>query len=83
VKTKAEAGKIWEYVDPSKSKDQLTVLSKPTVPTARNVNSAKTTVADLTADELDELKLLRFDFKHWLQLYKRQDVALHSLKSFI
>ena len=83
VKTKAEAGKVWEYVDPSKPKDQLKALSRPAVPTAKDVNPAKTTVASLTADELDELKLLRFDFKHQLQLYERQDTALHNLKSFI
>ena len=38
VKTKAEAGKVWDYVDPSKPKDQLGVLSRPTVPMAKEVN---------------------------------------------
>lgn len=83
VKTKAEAGKIWEYVDPSKAKDELKVLSKPEVPRAKDVNPAKTTVANLSDDELDELKLLRYDFKHQLQLYERQDAALFTLKTFI
>jgi hypothetical protein len=83
VKTKAQAGKIWEYVNPSKAKDELKVLSKPNVPKAKDVNPAKNTIAELTNDELDELKLLRYDFKHQLQLYERQDAALSTLKSFI
>ena len=82
VKTKAEAGKVWKYVDPSKPKDEET-LTRPEVPKAKDVNPAKSTISELTPDELDELKLLRYDFKHQLQLYERQDAALSTLKSFI
>ena len=83
IKTKAEAGKIWEYVDPSKAKGDLKTLTRPEVPKAKDVNPAKNTVAELGADELDQLKLLRYDFKHRLQLYERQDTALSTLKTFI
>ena len=82
VKTKAEAGKVWKYVDPSKPKDEET-LTRPEVPKAKDVNPAKSTISELTPDELDELKLLRYDFKHQLQIYERQDAALSTLKSFI
>ena len=82
VKTKAEAGKVWKYVDPSKPKDEET-LTRPEVPKAKDVNPAKSTISELTPDELDELKLLRYDFKLQLQLYERQDAALSTLKSFI
>ena len=40
-------------------------------------------VRELSDVELDELKLLRYDFKHRLQLFERQDTALSTLKSFI
>ena len=83
IKTKAEAGKVWEYVDPSQEKDKLKTLNRPEVPKAKDVNPAKNTISELTPDELDELKLLRYDFKHCLQLYERQDTALSTLKSFI
>jgi len=83
IKTKAEAGKIWEYVNPSKPKEDIKALSRPEIPLAKDVNPEKTTMAQLTPDEQDELKLLRFDFKHHLQLYERQDTALSSLKGYI
>lgn len=70
-------------MDPSKAKEDLKTLSRPEVPKATDVNPAKNTVVELEADELDELKLLRYDFKHWLQLYKREETALSTLKLYI
>ncbi len=66
VKTKAEAGKIWEYVDPSKEKGDVMSLSRPEIPMAKDVNPDKNTMAGLTPEEQDELKLLCFDYKHRL-----------------
>ena len=83
VKAKAEAGKVWGFVNPLLAKEELTELTKPEVPKAKDVNLEKTTVAELLDIELDELKLLRYDFKHRLQLFERQDTALSTLKSFI
>ena len=83
VKTKAEAGRIWDYVDPSKSKEEVKTLSRPEIPLAKDVNPGKNTMAELTTDEQEELKLLRFDYKHCVQLYERQDIALSSLKGYI
>jgi hypothetical protein len=83
IKTKAEAGKIWEYVNPAVPKESLKVLTRPEVPKPKDINPQKNTVAELTDDELDELKLLRYDFKHQLQLYERQDVALSTLKALV
>jgi hypothetical protein len=83
IKTKAEAGKIWEYVNPSKAKEEVKTLSRPEIPMAKDVNQEKNTMAQLTPDEQEELKLLRFDYKHHIQLYERQDTALSSLKAHI
>ena len=83
VKAKAEAGKVWEFVNPSLTQQELKELIKPEVPKAKDVNPGTTTVAELLDIELDELKLLRYDFKHRLQLFERQDTALSTLKSFI
>ncbi len=80
---KAEAGKIWNYVDPSKDKGEVKSLSRPEIPMAKDVNPDKNTVARLTPKEQDELKLLCFDYKYHLQLYEQQDIALSSLKAFI
>ena len=71
VKTKAEAGKVWDFVNPAVLKEELRVLTRPKVPKAPDVNPEKNTVAGLSSDELDELKLLRNNLKHELQLYER------------
>ena len=67
---KVEAGKVWDFIDPSKTKEELKSLSQPEVQKARDVNPEKNAVAQLSGDELDELKLLCFNFKHKLQLYE-------------
>ena len=83
IKTKAVGGRIWEFVDPRTNKDELPTLRRPTIPSAKDVNSEKSTLSQLTDDEKDELKLQRYDYKHQLALYERQDAALASLRSFI
>ncbi len=66
VKTKAEAGKIWEYVNLSKEKGEVKSLSRLEIPMAKDVNPDKNTIAGLTPEEQDKLKLLCFDYKHCL-----------------
>ena len=78
-----EAGKVWEFVNPLLTQQELKELTKPEVPRAKDINPEKTTVAELLDIELDALKLLRYNFKHKLQLFKQQDTALSTLKSFI
>jgi hypothetical protein len=83
VKKKSVGGKIWDFVNPNTNKDELPILEKPMIPSAKDVNPLKTVLSQLTDDEKDELKLLRYDFKHQLTLYERQDAALASLRLFI
>ena len=64
VKTKALAGKIWEFVNLSTEKTRLPVLERPTIPMANNVNPAKTAISILSEDEKEELKLLCYSYKH-------------------
>src|SRR5436190_23121218 len=70
-------------MDPSIKKDNFSNLIEPELPTASTVNSAKTTFALLSEDEKEELKLLRFKYKHDLAKYERQEVALANLRGFI
>jgi hypothetical protein len=83
VKTKSVGGKIWDFVNPNTNKDELPILEKPMIPSAKDVNPLKTVLSQLTDDEKDKLKLLRYDFKHQPTLYERQDAALASLRLFI
>ena len=83
IRTKAIGGKIWEFVDPSKDKDSLPILREPSVPMAKDVNPEAATISALSDDEKEELKLLRFNYKHKLSVYERQDTALASLRTYI
>jgi hypothetical protein len=70
IKTKAEARKVWEFVNPALAKEDLKKLTQPEIPKAKDINPEKTTVAELTDVELDELKLLQYDFKRQIQLFE-------------
>jgi hypothetical protein len=70
-------------VDPSKDKDSLPILREPSVPMAKDVNPEAATISALSDDEKEELKLLRFNYKHKLSVYERQDAALASLRTYI
>jgi hypothetical protein len=62
VKTKSVGGKIWDFVNPNTNKDELPILKKPMIPSAKDVNPLKTVLSQLTDDEKDELKPLRYDY---------------------
>ena len=51
IKTKAVGGKIWKYIDLSMDKNALPTLEKPTIPSVKDINSQKTTIAKLTENE--------------------------------
>ena len=53
----------------------LKILSRLGVPKANSVNRTKNTVAELTDDERDKLKLLCYNFKYQLQPFERQEIA--------
>jgi phospholipase C len=69
VKTKS-VGKFWDFVNPNTNKAELPILEKPMIPSAKDVNPLKTVLSQLMDDEKDELKLLRYDYKHQLTLYE-------------
>ena len=81
IKTQALAGKIWQYLDPSK--DAVPALDEPVAPTPDKVNPQKTTVAQLTAEEREQYKILRQDYKWERDQYDKKDVALSVLRTAI
>jgi len=83
VKTKAKAGEIWEFVDPSTVKTALPAFNEPTLPRPANVNPAKTTISNLDADEKEELQVLRQDYKQKSRRYEQQRAALGNLRIHI
>ena len=83
IRTKALAGKIWEFVNPSTLKASLPALERPAILMTTDVNPVKTAVPKLDQDEKNELKLLHYSYKHELTIYKWKNAALEALQSFI
>ena len=81
VKVHALAGEVWDYVDPSK--DQVPILREPTLPRPEDVNPDISTYRRLTAEEKDDYKMLRQDYKLELDRYNRKKSALSFLYSHI
>ena len=61
VKVHALAGEVWEYVDPFK--DQVSTLMEPTLSQPAEVNRDVTTYGQLSAEEKDDYKMLRQNYK--------------------
>jgi hypothetical protein len=55
VKTKARAGKVWEYIDPSKSADEVLKLVEPKIPEPSDIRAGVESPINLTDEELKKL----------------------------
>jgi hypothetical protein len=81
VKVHALTGKVWEYVDPSKV--EVPVLKEPTLPRPEDVKAGITSYGRLSAEEKDDYKMLRQDYKLEMDRYTRKKSALSSLSNHI
>jgi transposase InsO family protein len=81
VKTLALAGKVWDYIDPSK--DEVPALEEPLPPQPSDVNDQVATFGLLSQEEREEFRILRQDYKWQRDLYDRRDNALASLRTSI
>jgi hypothetical protein len=70
VKAKSVGGNIWDFVNPNTNEAEFPILEKPIIPSAKDINLLKTVLSQLTDDEKDELKVLRYNFKYQLTLYE-------------
>jgi hypothetical protein len=61
VKTLALAGKVWDYVDPSK--DEVPALEEPRSSQSKNVNAQASIFGQLSREEREEYRVLRQDYK--------------------
>jgi hypothetical protein len=81
VKTLALAGKVWDYLDPSK--DQVPTLEEPQPPKPTDINAEISTFGQLSQEEREEYRMLRQDYKWQRDLYDRRDSALSSMRTSI
>jgi hypothetical protein len=81
VKVYALAREVWEYVDPSKV--EVPVLKEPTLPRPEDVNADIISYRRLLAEEKDDYKMLRQNYKLEINRYTRKKSALSSLSNHI
>jgi hypothetical protein len=83
IKTKAVGGEVWKFIDPAVVKNELPSLTEPTIPTPKDVNPNKTSIAQLDDDEKEELRFQRLTYKRKVAAFDRQKAAVATLRSFI
>jgi len=85
VKLTAKTGQVWEYVDPSKAKDQIPDLSEPKWPESSDLRltQAETDSGTLTTAHKEELTELRSLYKLRLNRYDQRKASLANLHRFI
>jgi hypothetical protein len=85
VKSTATTGQIWEYVDPSKTADQLPSLTEPTWPEPSDLPRSQEEIASgiLTAANKEDLSKRRSLYKLKLNRYNQRKASLAYLHRFI
>ena len=85
VKSTATIGQVWEYVDPSKTVDQIPELNEPQWPEPSDLprTAEEERAGILTAAHREELTELRSLYKIRLNRYDRRKAVLAHLRRFI
>jgi len=83
VKTKAQAGKIWNYVDPSLTADEVQKLVEPKMPKPSDIRQDVESAVDLTEDELKRLQQLQSAVKPQLKEFQLKERALNEMVKHI
>jgi len=84
IKLKANNNRLWEYVDPSTPETNLLKLEVPVRASPKDANSrGKTKLAELDEEEKEELRTLKADHRDDMKLYRKQLLALNTLRSYI
>src|SRR5947209_18204722 len=83
IKTKARAGEVWEYVDPSLAADQVEQLVAPRKPKPSDIKAGAVSPIDLNDDELKKLLQLQLTVKPELKEYELKRKALNEMVTHI
>src|SRR5437764_13351224 len=85
VKSTATTGQVWEYVDPSKTADQIPALTEPVWPESSSLplTAEERDSGILTAAHKEQLSELRSLYKLRLSRYDQRKASLASLHRFI
>ena len=83
VKSQACAGKVWDYVDPSKTADEVQKLVEPKTPKPPDIKQGVETPVDLSEDEVKRLQQLQSTVKPQRKEFELKEKALNELVKHI
>ncbi len=83
IQDTAKNNKVWQYVDPSKKKDDLPKLEPPNRPTPADVRPTATTISDLDQKQLTAYNQLYAKYKDDLRVHQKQEQAISNISDYI
>ena|SRR5579862_680270 len=83
IKNKAKAAGIWKYIDPSIAMADLPEFTRLAMPQTKDIDPAKTQMNQLNANELEQLKALREEWKIRNREYEQQKTITNSMHTLV
>ena len=82
VKSIAVGGDVWKYINPDLDREPV-IPSRAEKPSAKDVNSSKTTTTSLTPPELDMYKVLLTEYREDLATVKQVLDTLQTVRNHV
>jgi len=83
IQDTAKTNEVWEYIDPSKKKDDLPTLKAPKRPTPKDILATATSIAKLDSTQLTAYNQLYAEYKDDLRIYEKQKQAINGISNYI
>ena len=77
----AQSHDVWDYVDPSKSTDEIRTLRKSTILTASQVKPQAESIMDLDDHQVKRFELLMSVYKEEAREYERKQKAISQINT--
>ena len=79
----SQTNEVWQYIDPSKKKDDLLKLELPSQPTPRDILPTATSIAKLDLNQLTAYNQLYAEYKDGLCVHQKQKQAIDDINNYI
>ena len=83
IQDTAKTNKVWQYIDPSKKKDDLPTLEPPKRPTPADLLPAATSIAQLDQDQFAIYNQLYSEYKDDLRIHQKREQAISDISNYI
>ena len=83
IQDTAKTNRVWQYINPSKKKDELPKLEPPKRPTPADILSTATSIAQLNQHQLTAYNQLYAEYKDDLRIHQRREQAINDISNYI